>query len=725
MYINLAIEYKNSKQYGNALTFYNKADSIFKNLNINDFMSLISLRTNKGLLYVEMGSYNDAIISIQSGIDLFANGETLSNYEELGKAYYQLGRVYFKTRNYQMALSNYELGYTCSIKVFDRGHSIPAIIYAAIIEVKGALGEFNTAEPMIDTVLAHFNYSGTSNVDLYKIENLPKLVDVLIVKGSFYRDWYNHSGSMLHLQLSNSTFIEAMEILEWHKRVIKSLKSKVVFADKYYHIYENVIRTYDLMKEREGYYKAFEVAERSRLQTLRETFLHIEALKFANVPEELINEEEKLRLEILSLEIGKHDLLSKSNETNKQWINNKIIERYSALERQEKFYQLLEKEYPEYYKAKYEKSKLEVRDIQKVLLEKQTLIQYFVGDSSIYIFVINKMDFEVFAIPNDFRMVEHIQTLLDGIILKGKDTTSHVIYAGFESFIKASEFLYSKLILPIEHKLHEALIIVPDRELGYIPFDALIKRKSHNGNITFDLEYLIAGKSICYALSSNLYYHSKIKDKEKSKFKLSCLAMAPFVSDFNLLNNSAISDFSSLAYSGKEANAFMNAIGSGLLAFDTLASTNLFFDNVQKHDIVLLSTHGKADLSYGDYSYLAFSDRVLYVRELFGINLKNDLFVLSACETALGGLHKGEGMIGLNYAFALSGVHNVCSTLWKVNDKAMFDLSSKFIQNSYNSGQSIGNKAKALQEAKLALLGNKSTSHPFYWASMVGYGNMD
>ena len=72
--------------------------------------------------------------------------------------------------------------------------------------------------------------------------------------------------------------------------------------------------------------------------------------------------------------------------------------RYDALISQ------FEKDYPDYYNLKYQTNTASILEIQNQLPAKTALVEYFIGDSSIYIFTISKDDYEIHSVkkPSDF-----------------------------------------------------------------------------------------------------------------------------------------------------------------------------------------------------------------------------------------------------------------------------------------------------------------------------------
>ncbi len=135
----------------------------------------------------------------------------------------------------------------------------------------------------------------------------------------------------------------------------------------------------------------------------------------------------------------------------------------------------------------------------------------------------------------------------------------------------------------------------------------------------------------------------------------------------------------------------------------------------------------------GDYSYLAFAEvkdsienELLYVRDLYNLQLNADLVVLSACETAQGELQRGEGIISLARAFAYAGAKSIVTTLWVVDDAASKDLMKEFYLQLRKGKAKKNTKDAALQAAKLKLVDGKDAvrKHPFFWAGFIAVGDM-
>ena len=101
------------------------------------------------------------------------------------------------------------------------------------------------------------------------------------------------------------------------------------------------------------------------------------------------------------------------------------------------------------------------------------------------------------------------------------------------------------------------------------------------------------------------------------------------------------------------------------------------------------------------------------------MNLNADLVVLSACETGLGQVAKGEGIIGLTRGFLYAGASNLLVSLWQVSDVTTADLMVDF----YDKMLGGMSKPEALREAKLQMIRrHPEYAKPYYWAPFILVG---
>ena len=177
------------------------------------------------------------------------------------------------------------------------------------------------------------------------------------------------------------------------------------------------------------------------------------------------------------------------------------------------------------------------------------------------------------------------------------------------------------------------------------------------------------------------------------------------------------------------------------------------------NDIIHFATH--AELREDDPLSSAIlltkdgkEDGRLETREIFGMNLKANLVVLSGCDTGLGKLSTGDELVGLTRAFIYAGTPSVVASLWKIDDSSTAVLMANFYRNLKTMTKSEALRHAQLQlikgEARSDLLARRgvggvgklgevlaarptatslspdsvsvSTSHPYFWAPFILVG---
>ena len=149
-----------------------------------------------------------------------------------------------------------------------------------------------------------------------------------------------------------------------------------------------------------------------------------------------------------------------------------------------------------------------------------------------------------------------------------------------------------------------------------------------------------------------------------------------------------------------------------------------------RYPILHFATHGVLDDSNPLYSRLLLAssgetdDGLLEAREIMKLDLHADLAVLSACQTARGEIGRGEGLIGMSWAFFIAGASTMVVSQWQVDSASTARLMVDFHRELQNNGrQPQVSKAEALRRAALKLMSDPKYRHPFFWSGFVVVGN--
>lgn len=149
---------------------------------------------------------------------------------------------------------------------------------------------------------------------------------------------------------------------------------------------------------------------------------------------------------------------------------------------------------------------------------------------------------------------------------------------------------------------------------------------------------------------------------------------------------------------------------------------------LSKYATVHFACHGYFDSDLSEMSSVLFSevsgkltesddDGYLTIEEAATLNLNAQMVCLSACQTGLGEVKKGEGMVGLSRAFMVAGSRNVGVTLWSVDDAA----TAEFMSRMYKKVKGGMSYAEAYRKVKNEFRNSTDYCHPYYWAAFVVY----
>lgn len=358
------------------------------------------------------------------------------------------------------------------------------------------------------------------------------------------------------------------------------------------------------------------------------------------------------------------------------------------------------------------------------------MIQYFTGYQTLYQFLVTPDTIGYFAKLYDF----------DQVLKKPTNELNHFLNSPseadpqkFRKFASNAKLLYDDLmvVLPEKHK-DKNLIIIPDSHLASIPFEVLLTELPDTTDLKEDykhLSYMMRDWNISYAFSNSVFLESSNHEQHYTRNN-SSTGWAPY-SDESALGSNEESLFrdrnlGKLVGASREVKP-LSDIYDGRIFVDQRASETRFKDLATRSDILHIATHGVVDHKSPEMSYLLFADEtgkndgVLHLYELYDLPLNNDLTILSACETGVGDMIRGEGVMSMARAFTHAGARSVVMSLWLANDNS----TSQIVQGFYNNLDRQQTKSKALTASKLSYLesANNVSAHPFYWAHIITTGS--
>jgi CHAT domain-containing protein/tetratricopeptide (TPR) repeat protein len=562
-----------------------------------------------------------------------------------------------------------------------------------------------------------------------QIGELSMLWSAQLVAGRSYR-------AINQLTQARQSFAEAIATIE-------GLRAEVAGNElEQQRFFENKLAPYQAMIEllvaENQPVEAFTYAERAKARTLLDVLRRgrVDIAK-AMVPQEQ-ERERSLNNQLVSLntQISRENQRSQPDAAR---LNDLQARLQKARLEYEAFQTALFAAHKELKAQRGEAQPLTVAQAADLLPDDQSaLLEFAVMDERTFLFVLTRArsgaqgPVELKTYPVEIKRAE-----IDSRVARFRDALAK----GSPGFRQPARELYDLLLRPAAAQLkgRTAIVIAPDGPLWELPFQALESAPNH---------YLLEDCAIAYAPSlTALREMNRLQERNRGSAQTPALLAFgnPALGKRTIARSKSVlmdEKLDPLPEAERQVNALKQIYGpaQSRIYIGADAREERAKEEAKGYRILHLATHGILNDSSPMYSHVLLAqpdsgpkdgtdggneDGLLEAWEIMKMDLKADLAVLSACETARGRVGAGEGMIGLSWALFVAGCPTSVVSQWKVDSAGTTELMLEFhrrLKSQMTSPTTPFSAARALREAALKLQRDDRYRHPFYWAGFVVAG---
>jgi len=734
VYYYLGTIASNLKKYDEALNFFNKAEQYSK-VKAN----YLSAGINEGIamVYSDIKKYDLAEKYYLKSLNGKINKYGINSYT-VALTYQRLGNFYSETDQFIKSLLYFnkaiDLLKKLSLQNQDSVNNVElawSYYYLAKVYLKhnDALKSLKTVQKSFISLIPEFK---NELVDINPViekanQNLLAILCFKLKADAFSLNFLK-TNDIKDLQKSLLCYKNAITLLMRYRSSFFSINDQLYFTDTYQEIFNTALKICSQLKnitnDKKYDEEAFNIIENNKASILLMSIKNSEAKITAKIPDSLIVKEKQInsRIEYVKNIINEEKFNENINISKISVLKNEL---FNLEKQKESLIYFLEKNFKKYYQLKYYSYVNSLNYIKKRLKNDEVLLEYYIADSVLHSILItnNNQIWHTQKLSTDFY--QNIKIFSDVInpieYLKNPDKN-------LELYISASNVLYYYLIKPFENFLKENIIIIPDPDFGYLPFEILANISDKNYSDYKSIPYLINSYNISYSYSSNLLFENNRQKREK--ISILYAFGTTFLNDTTKIARNNLRGKFNGAYKPipgvKDEIMQISKLLPSKIYLDNNATENNFKAIFNKSGIVHIATHTYIDESNPMYSKLIFypvdsiEDGLLNAYELYNMNTKISMAVLSACKTGFGKSYKGEGIMNFARAFIYAGCPTVIMTLWLVEDNSSAVL-MKYFYKFLIKGKSI---SESLRLAKLEFLRTADAlhSHPYFWSGYVLIG---
>lgn len=528
------------------------------------------------------------------------------------------------------------------------------------------------------------------------------LFNALIKKAACFETLYRSTKAIRYLEASLNAYRSGIQLAAYLERTMDTDEARIFLKRNsniaYNKAIDLAVELYSLTNNEEALWKGYNTVEQNKSSVLVANLKEFQVKSKMQVPDSLLQRERDIKYNIARLQIRMDKQVSEDAEELSAEKRNYELE-----------LALLQKKIRQYtgmHEARDESDvDLHAEKLQNSLGKKQALLDFYFSDAFMYVFAVTKTAIKYERIPIteiNFGSIEALQ--------KGLQQTEKLSGSLADSVVKN---LFARCITPFMPVIQDKTewIILPDGVFYFFPFEILVNPA--NGRM------LIEDYAISYNVTTQFITDKEVEVHYK---KPSLIAMAPF------MNKGMYSYTDSIILDRLPATKLEIEGLKGNILLDETATKANFLQSSNHYDILHLATHAVMDASKPSQSFIAFypadstrpDSYKLYLNELYGLNLDSTrLMLLSACETGVGKLVEGEGVMSLSRGVLYAGCPSVVTTLWPANDKSTAYIINRFYRYM-DKGYDLTN---ALRLSKLDFVKQyPKQMHPSYWAHLILIG---
>lgn len=721
---NLAgASYLSNQEYIEAELMFKKSKSIFEQDSLQNDVFYIVLLYNLGVLYNELQDYLQSLIYYQQALDYLDNDSLFK-----AEIYNGIATVYENQKEYDKALEYYQMALALIHETQKYQGKIYQVLLYNIAKTFFIKGEYDSARDYNYKIFREFyskaNYNQQWLTYYCLLEANLSSVEQQYDIAYFYLEQATHYNTqMIGSQKRFYDLVLQLQISRQKASILAETKpsevlNEYLFCDtltqeilKQYHYQDNQLEFVQLSsqiyheamlfslqqseKSSENIWqnRIFFFSEKKKAQVLQIQKEKLKLTELLNIPSKVLKDENELKRKLAYFNIK----LNTNHPKYAKYLDSLV--KYNKL--YQDFTQQTQKQYPEFYERRYTRKIPNLSEIQKSLKNNEMIISYSVGKEETLLLLI--------ASQNVFTHKLAIKR--EDLVLKVDDFRGSILDMEDKDSYQLGKELYQILIQPIEHRLQgkRYLLITTEDILETFPFDALI---------TDNNKFFLEEKLIIHNLSVSLAYQSKpVRKNPLTSF----VGFAPYFKD--------VSEIPTLPSSVQEVKEIATLFENLGLTNDTLlgefANKAKFLEIKDQYACIHLSTHSEFFEKNPAQNKIFFHpnsqiDNIhLYLNEIYALNIKADLLVLSSCESALGELKQGEGVLSFGRAFSYVGVPNIVYSLWQIEDA----LSKEFMLYFYQAILKGKSYIEALNIAKIKIIRQDVYKSPFWWAGFTIIGS--